>query len=117
MADATKQISPRVNSQLIVNHINSPVRVIGKVMGYNEDNTQMTLQATDGGSVVVLVSPASAGMTWQSGQILEVIGQAQGNQQPTVQEYTSIPFSENFDFANYEKLVQLMNGKYSSLFM
>jgi hypothetical protein len=38
----------------------------------------------------------NVGVTWESGQIIEVIGAVQGNAQPTIQEYTSIPFSKNF---------------------
>ena len=114
------------------------------------------------GSVIVIVAAQNVGVTWEAGQVLEIIGQAQGNAQPTITEYTSIPFAKNFgrstrqkerasslrdlffrganfelrllclcahalpfrllrccwlsDMGNYEKLVQLVNTKYSSLF-
>ena len=113
------------------------------------------------GSVIVIVAAQNVGVTWEAGQVLEIIGQAQGNAQPTITEYTSIPFAKNFgrstrreagqlsagpffrgsnfelrllclcahtlpfrllcccwlsDMGNYEKLVQLVNTKYSALF-
>jgi hypothetical protein len=107
--------------------------------------------------VTVLLALQNQGMSWEIGSIVEVIGQAQGNPTPTLQEYTSIPFSKDFsqttqthaggagvkrceasqralqrsdgsssrlnlclsssDLPNYDKLVQLMNGKHQSLFM
>lgn len=110
----------------------------------------------------MIVAAQNVGVTWEAGQVLEIIGQAQGNAQPTITEYTSIPFAKNFgrstrheehassvgdlffrgsnfelrllclcvhalpfrllrccwllDMGNYEKLVQLVNTKYASLF-
>lgn len=48
------------------------------------------------GSVIVIVAAQNVGVTWEAGQVLEIIGQAQGNAQPTITEYTSIPFAKNF---------------------
>ena len=46
--------------------------------------------------VSVMVAAQNVGVVWESGQILEVIGAAQGNHAPTMMEYTSIPFAKGF---------------------
>lgn len=46
--------------------------------------------------VSVMVAPQNVGVVWEAGQILEVIGAAQGNPAPTMHEYTSIPFAKGF---------------------
>lgn len=90
------QVSPRVNAGLVGQYINRPVRVVGTVQGYDENKTTMSLLASDGGLVQVILALQNQGMAWEIGAVVEVIGQAQGNQQPTLQEYTSIPFSKDF---------------------
>jgi len=104
-------VSPRVNGALLVQFINKPVRLVGTVVAYDQSGQQMQMRASDNTLVTVLVAMENVGVTWEAGQIIEVIGAVQGNAQPTIQEYTSIPFSKGFDLSQYDRLVQLIHSQ------
>ncbi len=58
---------------------------------------------------------AEAQALYQSGNIIEIVGQVRPD--GTIGEYNAINLGTNFDLANYDKLVQLIHGKFAPLFM
>ncbi len=78
------------------------------------------LETSDGRLVRVQSSSIASGTAeaqalYQPGNLIEIVGQVRPD--GTIGEFNAINLGTNFDMANYEKLVQLINGKFSSLFM
>ncbi|KAK9703696.1 hypothetical protein K7432_010587 [Basidiobolus ranarum] len=99
--------TPRINSSMLSQYINTTVRIVGKVMQLQEPNA--LIESSDHGQISVSLNP---GTTFTS-QYVEIIGIVQ--QDLSVQELTSTSFGEDFDLDNYNSLVELTR-KYTEIF-
>jgi hypothetical protein len=66
--------TPRINSGLLNSYVNMHVRIVGRVAG--QQQLDVTLEASDGGSVLVKRNPATASV-YSSHAFVEVLGTVQ----------------------------------------
>jgi len=91
--------TPRVNSALLKQNAGVIVRITGKILQHQ--GSQVILEASDHGQVNVHLS----GDSQLSSQFVEVIGRV--NQDGSIQEFSSIDLSADFDLNAYNKFVEL----------
>ncbi|OQS07623.1 hypothetical protein THRCLA_20108 [Thraustotheca clavata] len=101
--------APRVNKATMVNYINRTVALVGSMESWTGSNA--VIKSSDGGLVTVHPSPGAD----YSSKYVEVIGQVQHD--GSIQEFKCTSFGDDFDMANYDKLVMLIHGKFAPMFI
>ncbi|KAG0087447.1 hypothetical protein BGZ93_010951 [Podila epicladia] len=99
--------TPRVNSSMLGNYVNQPVRFVGKIVEQN--GTRATMQACDHGQVQINMSPSSQ----YTSQYVEVIGDVQSD--GSITELSACSFGDSFDMETYNQLVIKMQ-QFSTVF-
>merc|ERR1712093_499244 len=93
--------TPRINSGLLNSYVNMHIRIVGRVAG--QQQLDVTLEASDGGSVLVKRNPATASI-YSSHAFVEVLGTVQPDL--SISEIAATGFGAQFDLQNYDQLVK-----------
>ncbi|OQR98421.1 hypothetical protein ACHHYP_08640 [Achlya hypogyna] len=101
--------APRVNKALMAGYINRTVALVGSMESWTGNSA--VVKASDGGLVTIHPSPGAD----YSSKFVEVIGQVQPD--GSLQEFKCTSYGDDFDLANYDKLVALMHGKFAPMFV
>lgn len=105
-------LSPRVNKAFMPRYLGDIVRVVCRVVGYNQEKDTLTVETSDGGRVAVAISPDTA--IYPVGSVLEIIGRVEDDG-ASLQMFNLTPFNDDFDFENFERLLRLTH-KFPSIF-
>jgi hypothetical protein len=110
--------APRVNSALLASYIDQNIRLVGKVSSIIDG--KVTLETSDQRYVPINSRIISAGApdmqdVYVVGNVVEVVGAVRSD--GTIEEFNALNFGKDFDLNNYNKLVELIHGKYSPLFL
>ncbi|CAK4082254.1 unnamed protein product [Aphanomyces euteiches] len=84
------------------------VALVGSLESWT--GSMAVVKTSDGGLVTVHPQPGAD----YSSKFVEVIGLVQPD--GSLKEYKCTSFGDDFDLKNYDKLVHLIHGKFSSLF-
>ncbi|KAI9124487.1 hypothetical protein K1719_004409 [Acacia pycnantha] len=97
-----------VNAELLPNFVGKKVRSVVQV--HQSDGVAAIGKSTDGSQLTVKGLPQVPAMNY-----IEVIGIAESNQLINAEIWTD--FGNTFDTDSYNKLCQLANGEFRSLFL
>ncbi|CAK4716886.1 hypothetical protein LEN26_018621 [Aphanomyces euteiches] len=106
MSDAAT--APRVNKAIMAQFVGRTVALVGSLESWT--GSMAVVKTSDGGLVTVHPQPGAD----YSSKFVEVIGLVQPD--GSLKEYKCTSFGDDFDLKNYDKLVHLIHGKFSSLF-
>ncbi|ETW10175.1 hypothetical protein H310_00545 [Aphanomyces invadans] len=101
--------APRVNKAILAQFVGHTVSLVGSIESWT--GSQAVLKTSDNGFVTVHPQPGAD----YSSKYVEVIGSVQPD--GSLKEFKCTSFGDDFDLKNYDKLVQLIHGKYSTLFV
>eukprot|EP01122_Echinamoeba_exundans_P003510 TRINITY_DN13599_c0_g1_i1.p2 TRINITY_DN13599_c0_g1~~TRINITY_DN13599_c0_g1_i1.p2 ORF type:complete len:111 (+),score=19.91 TRINITY_DN13599_c0_g1_i1:54-386(+) len=96
--------TPRVNGRLMASHSGRLVRLVGRVMGANNDI--IDLEAADGARITV--QRGSSAFPADEGQIIEIVGTVEDP--TTLRESISYVWSEKTDLSVYNEMVNIASA-------
>ncbi|KAG9413192.1 60S acidic ribosomal protein P1-alpha 3 [Aphanomyces cochlioides] len=121
MSDAAT--APRVNKAIMAQFVGRTVALVGSLESWT--GSMAVVKTSDGGLVTVHPQPGADYSRYRNqfnrksfmmpcSKFVEVIGLVQPD--GSLKEYKCTSFGDDFDLKNYDKLVHLIHGKFSSLF-
>eukprot|EP00475_Leptophrys_vorax_P018784 TRINITY_DN25650_c0_g1_i1.p2 TRINITY_DN25650_c0_g1~~TRINITY_DN25650_c0_g1_i1.p2 ORF type:complete len:111 (-),score=5.94 TRINITY_DN25650_c0_g1_i1:2-334(-) len=102
--------SPMVNGEQLRRFAGKKIRTVVRVVRVDPSG-MIACQTCDNANVTVR---AAARSPWDSAEIVEVIGIADGD---VIREESSCDFGKNFDMSNYNQLCNLVHGEVHMLFL
>jgi len=100
--------TPRVNKATISNYVDCTVRLVGTVKEVNRNERIATLETSDKQTVTVRMQSIE-----YPSKVVEIVGTV--NRDNSVTEIYAYAFGDNFDFDNYDQLINL-TARYPEIF-